>query len=47
MQAKIEELKAGFETEREELERLAGEGREKEKARAAQRGVMARMRMAD
>jgi circadian clock protein KaiC len=47
MQAKIEELMAGFETDREELERLAGEGREKEKARAAQRGVMARMRMAD
>jgi circadian clock protein KaiC len=47
MQAKIEELKAGFETDREELERLTGEGREKERARAAQRGVMARMRMAD
>jgi len=47
MQAKIEELKAGFETEREELERLAGEGREKESARVAQRGVMARMRIAD
>ena len=47
MQAKIEELKAGFETDKEELERLAGEGKEKESARAAQRGVMARMRMAD
>ncbi|HEX7539500.1 MAG TPA: ATPase domain-containing protein, partial [Syntrophales bacterium] len=47
MQARIEELKAGFETDREELERLAGEGKEKEGARAAQRGVMARMRMAD
>jgi len=47
MQAKIEELKAGFETEREELERLAGEGREKESARVAQRGGMARMRMGE
>lgn len=47
MQARIEELKAGFETDREELERLAGEGKEQEGARAAQRGVMARMRMAD
>ncbi len=47
MQAKIDELKAGFEADREELERLAGEGREKERARAAQRGVMAHMRMAD
>ena len=47
MQAKIEELKAAFETDREELERIAGEGREKERARAAQRGLMARMRMAD
>jgi circadian clock protein KaiC len=46
MQAKIEELKSGFETDREELERLAGEGREQEKAHAAQRGVMARLRMA-
>jgi circadian clock protein KaiC len=34
MQAKIEELKAAFETDREELERIAGEGREKERARA-------------
>jgi circadian clock protein KaiC len=47
MQAKIEELKSGFEADREELERLAGESKEKEKVRAAQRGVMARMRMAD
>jgi circadian clock protein KaiC len=47
MQAKIEELKAAFETDREELERIAGEGREKERARAAQRGLMARMRKAD
>jgi hypothetical protein len=47
MQAKIEELKAAFETEKEELERLAGEGKEKEIARAAQRGLMARMRRAD
>ena len=47
MQAKIEELKAGFETEREELERIAGENREKESARAAQRGLMARMRRSD
>jgi circadian clock protein KaiC len=47
MQARSEELKAGFETDREELERLAGEDRKKEGARAAQRGVMARMRMAD
>ncbi|HET6489768.1 MAG TPA: circadian clock protein KaiC [Syntrophales bacterium] len=47
MQAKVEELKAGFEAEREELERIAGESREKESARAAQRGLMARMRMAD
>ena len=46
MQAKIEELKSGFETDKEELERLAGEGREHEKAHAAQRGVMARLRMA-
>jgi circadian clock protein KaiC len=45
MQARIEELKAGFEADREELEKLAGEG--KEKARAAQRRVMARMRDAD
>jgi hypothetical protein len=47
MQAKIEELKAAFETDREELERFTGEGREKEIARAAQRGLMARMRKAD
>jgi hypothetical protein len=37
MQAKIEELKAAFETDREELERIAGEGREKERARGAAR----------
>ena len=47
MQARIEDLKAGFEADREELERLVGEGREREKARAAQRRVMARMRDAD
>ena len=32
MQARIEELKAGFDADREELERLAGEGMEKEKS---------------
>jgi circadian clock protein KaiC len=47
MQARIEELKAGFETDREELERFAVEGKEKEKACTAQRGVMARVRMAE
>jgi circadian clock protein KaiC len=47
MQARIEELKAGFETDREELERLAGEGKEKETASVEQQRVMARMRMAD
>jgi circadian clock protein KaiC len=47
MQTKIDELKAGFEADREELERISGESREKERARAAQRGLMAHMRMAD
>ncbi len=47
MEARIEELKAGFETDKEELERLAHEEKEKETARAAQRALMARMRMAE
>jgi circadian clock protein KaiC len=36
MQAKIEELKAGFEVDKEEMERIASEGREKD---AAERGT--------
>ena len=36
MQARVEELKAGFEVDKEEMERIAGEGREKDAASAAQ-----------